>query len=419
VSSRCLYVLVDHVVYRSNDAGASWGELLGRDPERFSFEALSGAPTACGGAVYASAEGQRGLSVRRLDDAGGLVEQRLSGSGTVLDLGEDRLLFVSAFDLRQRSDDGGQSWWTAGISLELADVASSPARAGLVFAATGSSTYRSDDGGGSWQIGAQYPGRFMGDLYPNPHDAEVVYARSQSGESSPWSFVSTDGGATFHDWPVPTAAAPEIPLAFAASPTGSVTVATYGGVYTTSDAGRHFSTLLTSTLGIATAAIGGGEPPAVFAAIYGPNNTHELRASSDGGTTWTSTDPGTGVWCLVAHPTDPNVAFACVGINGSDDAGLMRTLDGGGSWSRIPAPGGESPLILRVDPSPPHAVYALTETLSPMRSSQALYRSDDQGDTWQQLAEPPPLTYSFDIAAQPDGKRRVLGQTGAQYELFE
>jgi hypothetical protein len=40
-------------------------------------------------------------------------------------------------------------------------------------------------------------------------------------------------------------------------------------------------------------------------------------------------------------------------------------------------------------------------------------------DSWQQLSELPPVARSFDIAAQPDGARRVLGETGALYELFE
>jgi photosystem II stability/assembly factor-like uncharacterized protein len=248
----------------------------------------------------------------------------------------------------------------------------------------------------------------MGALYPNPYDADVVYSRSAYGDDSPWSFVSTDGGATFHDWPVPTAAAPEIPLAITASPTGSVTVATYGGVYTTSDAGRHFSTLLTSEHGVVQAAIGGSEPPAIFAALYGSDrsaNNQEIRASVDGGATWVSTDPGTSVWCLVAHPTDPNVAYACVGVSSDDGQGLLRTLDGGSSWSRIPAPGRQPPSTLYVDPSPPHAVYALAQGW--------LYRSDDEGDSWQQLTDLPPVVRSFDIAAQPDGARRVLGEAGA------
>lgn len=413
-----LYVLADHTVYRSSDVGASWAVLIGPEPDLFTFEALAGARTACGAAVHAAVQQQSGSSVWRFDESGELAEQKLPESGLVLDLGADRLLLVSLFDLRQRSDDGGRTWWTAGIDLGIGEVVSSPARTGLLFASTVTGIYRSDDGGRRWQLGTQYPGRYMSDLYPDPHDGEVVYARSNSGENSPWTFVSRDGGATFDDWPVPSAAAPEIPLAIATSATGAVTVATHGGVYITRDAGRHFSTLLTSELGIVQAAIGGRGSSAIFVALPASESTHELRSSTDGGATWVSADPGGNVWSLVVHPADPSVAFARVANLESE--GWLRTFDGGKSWSRIAAPGREPPSTLYIDPSPPYAVYGLTHSWWLTEGLVgSLYRSDDRGDAWQELAALPPLTRGLDIAAQPSGARRVLGETGALYELFE
>src|SRR5215831_5454561 len=80
---------------------------------------------------------------------------------------------------------------------------------------------------------------------------------------------------------------------------------------------------------------------------------------------------GSGAQCLAVDPQDADVVYA-----GLRERGLRRTSDGGRSWvdCELPAPGVFSVAVSAAD----GAVYAGTE---PSR----LFRSDDDGDTWDAL----------------------------------
>jgi photosystem II stability/assembly factor-like uncharacterized protein len=81
--------------------------------------------------------------------------------------------------------------------------------------------------------------------------------------------------------------------------------------------------------------------------------------------------PGSGAQCLAVDPADPDTVYA--GLLGG---GVHRTRDGGRSWDdcRLPADDVFSIAVSRAD----GAVFAGTEP-------SALYRSDDQGETWREL----------------------------------
>lgn len=406
-----LYFLAGQTVYRSSDTGTTWQSVATLDSVAYNFRVMQGAPSACSDSVYAS--GYAGVeTLWHLDAGGTLTSQALPEGGSLSDLGSDRLLLVSTFDLRQRSDDGGRSWWTAGVSLALGNLAFSPARKGVLFVSTVTGVYRSEDGGKTWQPNAQKSGRFIQDLYPDRHDPTFLYAGSAGSEISSPTLISTDGGASFSDWPVPNQANPE-QLEAIASPSicsGEVTVVTEKGVYTTPDAGRHFLPLLSMPpeQSILRAAIGTSEPKGIYAYVAAPDTgVNEILASVDGGATWVSADPGSYVDCLVVHPADPNTAFACTSAGNSR---LLRTADGGRTWLPLAEPEDETYTLLRIDPSPPYALYAL---------GTRLYRSNDQGSTWQRLTDSPPDSYDFEIDPHPGGARYALGESGILYEMFE
>jgi hypothetical protein len=81
---------------------------------------------------------------------------------------------------------------------------------------------------------------------------------------------------------------------------------------------------------------------------------------------------GSGAQCLAVDPADADVAYA-----GLREGGVRRTTDGGRTWvdCALPAPGVFSLAVSRAG----GAVYAGTEP-------SALYRSDDRGETWRELA---------------------------------
>jgi photosystem II stability/assembly factor-like uncharacterized protein len=79
-----------------------------------------------------------------------------------------------------------------------------------------------------------------------------------------------------------------------------------------------------------------------------------------------------GAQCLAADPADPDTVYA-----GLRDGGVRRTTDGGRTWvdCALPATQVFSLAVSAAD----GAVYAGTEP-------SALYRSDDRGDSWRELA---------------------------------
>ena len=81
---------------------------------------------------------------------------------------------------------------------------------------------------------------------------------------------------------------------------------------------------------------------------------------------------GTGAQCLAADPSERDTVY--VGLR---EGGVRRTTDGGRSWSDcgLPEPAVFSVAVSAVD----GAIYAGTEP-------SALYRSDDRGETWRELA---------------------------------
>jgi photosystem II stability/assembly factor-like uncharacterized protein len=405
-----LYVLDGTTVHRSTDAGTSWESVAELDAEISSFQVVPGVSAACGETVYASGHVRMGFTLWQLDD-GAVTTRELPESGELADLGDGRLL-LSTHGLRQRSDDGGRTWWTAGVNLSTGELIVSPTGAGSLFVATGSGVYRSDDEGTTWQVGPRpRGGPFTHEIYPDPHDVNVLYARSVFGDDAPWSFVSTDRGVSFQNWPVPTSADPEHPEAIVSTAPGVLTVVTRRGVYATKDGGEHFTPLLTlpASQQAMWAAISSSEPPAIYAYVGGDElMADEIVASLDGGVTWASSDPGTYVTHLVVDPADPKVVFALPSGVGSDE-GVVRTLDGGLTWERI-ALEDELYVSVHFDPRPPHALYAV---------GQRLHRSADHGNTWDIVTELPTDLRDFELDPNAGGARYVLGQRGLLYKMTE
>jgi photosystem II stability/assembly factor-like uncharacterized protein len=110
-----------------------------------------------------------------------------------------------------------------------------------------------------------------------------------------------------------------------------------------------------------------------MARLYAATGDAIARLDEDDGV-WRKTISldGSGAQCLALDPSDLDVVYA-----GLREGGVRRTIDGGASWvdCRLPASGVFSLAVSAAD----GAVYAGTEP-------SALYRSDDRGETWTELA---------------------------------
>jgi hypothetical protein len=90
---------------------------------------------------------------------------------------------------------------------------------------------------------------------------------------------------------------------------------------------------------------------------------------------------------VVIDPTDSTTLYAGIGdasqfLPVSSVRGLMKSVDGGGTWSNIGL-SGSAVTVLAIDASIPRVLYASTEgLLCEPRSFRGLFKSTDEGISW-------------------------------------
>ncbi len=130
--------------------------------------------------------------------------------------------------------------------------------------------------------------------------------------------------------------------------------------------------------------------------------------STDGGSTWTTTNSGLsrlGVSSVVVHPAGPDTIFIGTGDRDAGDApgyGVYRSIDGGNTWAAHNTGMGNRTISeIIMDPVNPEILIAAAST--------GIYRSTDGGDTWTQ----PFASHNIkDIALHPDN-HNVLYAAGS------
>jgi photosystem II stability/assembly factor-like uncharacterized protein len=252
------------------------------------------------------------------------------------------------------SDGKRQRWDVSGphfAGWEIYHVTGSPADANRLYASQSSGWFgqviqRSDDGGTTWQaVGNQ----FGYDGVPGTH-------QWYDGTPHPWEFARV--------WHLePSLTDPD---------------AVYAGV----------------------------EDAALFRSIDGAQSWQELSGlrDHDSGSFW---QPGAGGMCLhtiIQHPTDPGRIFVAI-----SSAGVFRTDDTGKTWrptnrglrsEQIPDPVAEVGHCvhrLAMHPSRPDVLF--------MQKHWDVMRSDDAGESWQEISGDLPTDFGFPIAVhahEPD-----------------
>jgi photosystem II stability/assembly factor-like uncharacterized protein len=197
------------------------------------------------------------------------------------------------------------------------------------------------------------------------------------------------------------------------------------GIYKSTDAGRSWQHLgLRDAEQIASIVIDPKDPNRLFVAAqghpYGPNPERGVFRSLDGGQTWQKVfykDENIGGMDLVFDPRNSQVIFASMwasrrppwttggAIDGSG-SGLFKSTDGGNTWRQLTQGlPGEAEGIGRigpaVSPSDPDRMYAWVNATKPNATKpnvtkpnatkpnagkgSGIYRSDDAGESWQQV----------------------------------
>jgi photosystem II stability/assembly factor-like uncharacterized protein len=320
------------------------------------------------------------------------------------------------------SEDGGVTWVNAsdGYSgAQIIQVAVDPYNPARVFAGGRSGGWVSEDGGLTWGgihnpgemkalAGGEVAGVAVDPSQPNhiligsgeyilewvpeegrwqPHFYEFHYG----GETSVIAFAPSDASTVY------AASANHNTMVHAESYEAGFGVlrSRDGGTTWTPITGEEFAQAMVTDL-----AIDPRDAGMLYVATY-----EGLFATSDYGDHWTEVQVQPGdvpVRSVGVDPTDPDHMLA--GIPGR---GLFRSQDGGVTWGQVSAglePNGNHRDIL-YDPAHPGVVYT-SDIVS------GIYRSDDAGETWQKLDAGLTNRAATGLSLSQDGLHLYAGTSG-------
>jgi photosystem II stability/assembly factor-like uncharacterized protein len=300
-----------------------------------------------------------------------------------------------------RTTDGGTNWSPMtdnGPSLEIGSIAIAPSNPSVVYAGTGDGDYgvgvlKSTDSGNTWTL---LPGPFKGPFGPNQF----------------W-----DGGFFI----VALAVHPQNPnVVLAGTFQGNLS---NRGIWRSLDGGNTWTQVFSN--GVATSLTWNPQNAnIVYAAIgeyYSPAN-NGIYKSTDGGATWTLSENGVAASLFTSadnirlsiSASNPNVIYASLpGITGSTLA-VLKTTDGGVTWTQLPMPTASRAFQIIVHPQYPNIVFV---------GDVVMYRSIDGGQTWTSVSAGANGVYLFgdfrSLGYSSDGSVLYVGDDGGVWKTFD
>ena len=159
----------------------------------------------------------------------------------------------------------------------------------------------------------------------------------------------------------------------------------YGiGILKTEDGGASWSHVLDWSLnqerGVARVRVHPMDEDNVWAAT-----TEGVYHSSDGGATWDNVNPVIMAMDVILHPTDPDVIISAHGDQESAGKGIYRSTNGGTTWTQLTSGVPSNfigKIILDRHPTDMDIVYASVGNGITSPTSTWLIRTLDGGDTW-------------------------------------
>ena len=196
----------------------------------------------------------------------------------------------------------------------------------------------------------------------------------------------------------------------------------YGnGVYKSTDAGKTWKHIgLEKTRHISDIAVHPSNPDLVYVAgqgtVHGPNNDRGVFKSTDGGATWKKVlyiNDSTGISSLSMDMNNPRILYATswehrrlpwtVSSGGAGSA-IWKSTDEGNTWQKLTEglPKMMGKMGISVSRANSNRVFAIVET---EKSKSGLYRSDDAGKTWALLSNNQDISsrswYYMEVFADP------------------
>jgi photosystem II stability/assembly factor-like uncharacterized protein len=245
----------------------------------------------------------------------------------------------------------------------------------------------------------------------SPADPNRIYASQTSGWFGQVIQRSDDGGKTWHQ-------PGTLPGEPTATPDGMPKGESNKFVYDTSDTtGKPLTTHqwydgtqhpwefkrvwhIEPSLNDPDTIYAGVEDAALFRSNDGGKNWHELSGLRGHGTgpKWQPGAGGMGLHTIVLDPTNPNRMFIAISA-----AGAFRTDDGGKTWKAINR-GLRSPYLPEPAPEVGFCVHRIAQhparpdtLFMQLHQGGGAFRSDDAGDTWQDVMGNLPTDFGFPI----------------------
>ena len=463
-------------IYRSEDGGESWQELVNGivEYEGITFRGFTVHPDDSN-IVYAAAElsswvwsGQEQFG-REFDMTGGVV-YRTTDSGqrwTAIWRGENLARYIwidprdptviylstGIFDREAansdpqaalpggegvlKSTDGGQTWQRANAGLENLYVGTlymHPTNPDILLAGTGNNQYYRNagiylttDGAQTWQ--QVLNGDNITAVEFATHEPSIAYAGSAAAI-----YRSTDSGQTWQTvaggtaedtfgWGPPGVRA-GFPIDLQIDPRdpNRVFANNYGGGnFVSEDGGQTWAIASTGYTGAQVRDIAISADQVYAAARSG------LFTSTDGGTTWEGLNTGIAFsleWNAIAlDPANPEHVLASNNWNGV----LLQSFDSGRNWQMVGEHIGEGRgwRVITFAPSNPQVVYAgqsayfSAGVFDDLLPAGGVWRSEDGGSTWHasdlgQMADANVTA----LAVDPQNPQRVYAATGNQGLLW-
>jgi photosystem II stability/assembly factor-like uncharacterized protein len=147
--------------------------------------------------------------------------------------------------------------------------------------------------------------------------------------------------------------------------------------------------------------------------------------SEDAGTTWRNVSDGYFQWAsvgaLAVAPSDPNVIYAGMGEttirgNVSRGDGVYKSTDAGRTWTHLGLAATQNIGCIVIHPRNPDHLYvaAFGHVWGP-NEERGIYRSQDGGQTWQQVLHVSDRAGALDISMDPTNPRILFASTWEAY----